>query len=673
MDARAPRTVVVGTGPVAEAAAAELDALRVPAPGALAEPGVRSAGPFGLAVVVVGSADADGIVTRVLGALGHPRPRVLVVTERLELPDLARSLDAGHLGGVVMAPWTPGNLRRYADAQLARWVRRRGGRVAEVAEERPPEGEPEPRASGLLRHLHQDPDTAAAELLEAVESVLGPRPRLQLPPHVRLTIEDDDVGQLFLVLSGRVALSVNTGAGALTLHHASTGPLIGLVALTGPQAATVTARTTTDCEVVPLTVEQLDRALAREPRVGAALTALTVRALSARLRRAERLHVEKAELAVELQRTLRELEAARAGLVEQARMATLGETTAGVAHELSNPIAAVTRGVEHLSADLRVLLGGGGHQAVRTAFEAAETREAVPASAERSLRRELAGATGATPAQVRRLVAAGVTDAARARAVLAGPPEELVRVEAAAGIGATLRSLRTAADHVGRLVEDLRVHARPDDPDAPLEPTDVAATIQDALGLVEHRLAGLTVDVRCDDDLPPVGARPGRLAQVWANLLANAADALDGSGRITVRAQRADDRVRVEVEDDGPGVPPSLQGRIFEPRFTTKHGVVRSGLGLGLGISRSIVVQHRGTIGLESGPGRTVFTVDLPALPARTDARPSGPNAHPSGPNAHPSGPNAHPSGAGARPTGAGAPEGRDGIPPGPTEEKERR
>ncbi|MGC5585144.1 sensor histidine kinase [Ornithinimicrobium sp. W1665] len=643
MDARAPRTVVVGTGPVAEAAVAELDALRVPAPGALAEPGVRSAGSVGLAVVVVGSADADGIVTRVLGALGHPRPRVLVVTERLELPDLARSLDAGHLGGVVMAPWTPGNLRRYADAQLARWVRRRGGRAAEVAEERA--AEPEPRASGLLRHLHQDPETAAAELLEAVESVLGPRPRLQLPPHVRLTIEDDDVGQLFLVLSGRVALSVNTGAGALTLHHASTGPLIGLVALTGPQAATVTARTTTDCEVVPLTVEQLDRALAGDPRVGAALTALTVRALSARLRRAERLHVEKAELATELQRTLRELEAARAGLVEQARMATLGETTAGVAHELSNPIAAVTRGVEHLSADLRVLLGGGDQQSVRAAFEAAETREAVPASAERSLRRELAAATGATPSQVRRLVAAGVTDAARARALLAGPPEELARVEAAAGIGATLRSLRTAAAHVGRLVEDLRVHARPDDPDAPLGPTDVAATIQDALGLVEHRLAGLTVDVRCDDDLPPVGARPGRLTQVWANLLANAADALDGSGRITVRAQRTDDRVRVEVEDDGPGVPPSLQGRIFEPRFTTKHGVVRSGLGLGLGISRSIVVQHGGTIGLESGPGRTLFTVDLPALTTS----------------------------AGAPTSGADPPAGRDGIPPGPTEEKERR
>ena len=285
-----------------------------------------------------------------------------------------------------------------------------------------------------------------------------------------------------------------------------------------------------------------------------------------------------------------------------------------MAHELSNPIAAVTRGVEHLSHDLRVLLGAAEDQVVRDVLEAAESRGPVSAGDERSQRRGLATATGASPAQVRRLVAAGVTDPVRARRVLSGPADELARVEAAAGVGSTLRSLRTAADHVGRLVEDLRAHARPEDPDAPLEPTDLAATVEEAVRLVEHRTDGLTVEVRCDDDLPPVGARPGRLAQVWANLLTNAADALEGSGRVSVRATRpGDGRVRVEVEDDGPGVPPSLQDRIFEPRFTTRHGVVRSGLGLGLGIARSIVVQHGGTIGLRSVPGRTVFTVELPA------------------------------------------------------------
>lgn len=637
MDERHARVMVVGSGPVADAAVAELGgAARVSDPSGLGDPRLRAGGHVALAVVVVGDEDADDLVAAVLAQAGHPHPRVLVVTGRLQLPDLSRSVDGGHLGGVVVAPWTPGFLARYADAQLARHRRRRehtgaqdpgtdGGRAAGPGR---PRAEADHPVSDLLRHLDQAPDAAAAELLTAVESVLGPRPRLTLQPHTRLTVEDDDVEQVFLVLRGRVALSVATRAGALTLHHGSTGPLIGLLSLAERRRAGVTARTTSECEVVPLTVEQLDRALSEDARVGAALTALTVRALSARLRRAERLHVEKAELATELHAALRELEAARAGLVEQARLATLGELAAGVAHELNNPISAVVRGVEHLAHDVRSLVagsGGPGGSAALAALEAAESRLRVPAAEERALRRDLAAATGADPALVRRLVAAGVTDPQQARALLAGPPGELARVEAAAGIGSTLRSLRTASEHVGGLVEALRAHARPDDPTAPAATTDVAGTVDAALRLVDHLLLGVRVRVDVEPGLPPVQSRPGRLTQVWANLLTNAADALDGSGHLALRARRTERGVRVEVEDDGPGVPPQLQERIFEPRFTTKHGVVRSGLGLGLAISRSIVVQHGGTISLDSRPGRTVFTVDLPAtppVPDRDDDRP---------------------------------------------------
>lgn len=71
--------------------------------------------------------------------------------------------------------------------------------------------------------------------------------------------------------------------------------------------------------------------------------------------------------------------------------------------------------------------------------------------------------------------------------------------------------------------------------------------------------------------------------------------------------------VEVEIADDGAGIPPEIQPRIFEPRFTTKNGRVQFGLGLGLSISRQIVEEHNGTIGVESRPGRTVFTVALPA------------------------------------------------------------
>lgn len=634
--------VVVGRGELAAAAAEELTQVvgcieRAPDAGAVAawEP------PDGHLVALVvlidhpAGAPVDDVVGTMLALPALARSRLLVVTTRRDLTDMSASVDSGRIDGVVAAPWTPGNLARYAEAQVSR-ARLLAGRPA-VEEE---------HDSELLRRLTLGTQAAAAELLEALEDVLGPRPRVHLRAGVRITVPDGLLTQVFLVVRGRVALTVTSPAGEVVLHHASTGPLVGLLALTEMRHSTVTARTTTDCEMVSLTLEQLDYALTRDPRIGTALMALTMRALSTRLRRSEQLHLEKAALTAELRTTLAELEAAREGLVEQARLATLGELAAGVAHELNNPAATVTRGIEHLSADLRALLAG---QPELEALLAAQERDHVSAREERALRREL-GEVVADRSLVRRLVAAGVRERSRAQALVDGPPEVLARVESAAGIGSALRAVRVASRHIATLVAALHAHARPDAgsgsraPHTPTgsagagsdgggpadggtatlgaagsgltEPTSATATLQDALRLLEHRLHAVSVDVSAQADLPLVLSGPGLLTQVWTNLLSNAADAVDRdehAGQIAVRMTSREGVVRVEVEDDGPGVPEPLREQIFTPRFTTRHGVVRYGLGLGLGIARSIVTRHGGRIGLESEPGRTVFTVELPA------------------------------------------------------------
>lgn len=216
--------------------------------------------------------------------------------------------------------------------------------------------------------------------------------------------------------------------------------------------------------------------------------------------------------------------------------------------------------------------------------------------------------------------------------------------------------MRVAGHHIATLVSTLHTHARPDSPEHDLvEATEVTATVHDALRLLEHRLRQVPVEVQVDADegLPPVLSGPGLLTQVWTNLVSNAADALaregqgSGEGRLTVRVTgcwpddptgpddppvglvtdpeesgvlrpvgpvpTAPPTVLVEVEDNGPGVPEDLREQIFTPRFTTRRGVVRYGLGLGLSIARSIVARHGGRILLDSRPGRTVFSVLLPA------------------------------------------------------------
>ena len=129
--------------------------------------------------------------------------------------------------------------------------------------------------------------------------------------------------------------------------------------------------------------------------------------------------------------------------------------------------------------------------------------------------------------------------------------------------------------------------------------------------MLHHPLKGIEVVREYDRTLPRITAFGSELNQVWTNLIDNAADALAGAGRLTVRTAREGERVLVEIGDDGPGIPPEMRDRVFEPFFTTKG--VGEGTGLGLDIVRRIVVdRHHGEVRVESRPGETRFQVRLP-------------------------------------------------------------
>nr|WP_246838373.1 ATP-binding protein [Leptospira selangorensis] len=105
---------------------------------------------------------------------------------------------------------------------------------------------------------------------------------------------------------------------------------------------------------------------------------------------------------------------------------------------------------------------------------------------------------------------------------------------------------------------------------------------------------------------------PEDLMRVWTNLILNALEAMKQRGNLTISAEKKGKYVEVRVIDNGPGIPLEIQKKIFEPFFTTKqHG---EGTGMGLGITKSIIEKHNGTISLESEPGRTCFTIVLPAI-----------------------------------------------------------
>jgi signal transduction histidine kinase len=147
---------------------------------------------------------------------------------------------------------------------------------------------------------------------------------------------------------------------------------------------------------------------------------------------------------------------------------------------------------------------------------------------------------------------------------------------------------------------------------APYQVLDVHELIDSTLVMLSRKIGdGVKVVKEYDRSLPDIPVYGAELNQVWTNLIDNALQAMEGSGTLTIRTSRIDDRLQVDVCDTGPGIPHEIVNRIFEPFFTTKP--VGEGTGLGLDISWRIVVnKHHGDLSVESEPGNTCFRVRLP-------------------------------------------------------------
>ena len=150
----------------------------------------------------------------------------------------------------------------------------------------------------------------------------------------------------------------------------------------------------------------------------------------------------------------------------------------------------------------------------------------------------------------------------------------------------------------------------------PEAPGSVREAVDDVLALVtpQKTFRDLEIRVEIPEDLPRIALAGPRIVQVLLNLLLNAADAAPREGgRITLRAARApDDRVRLTVEDNGPGIAAAIRDRLFEPFATTKEP--GKGTGLGLAVCRGLVEAAGGTLSAEDGAeGGARFVIELPA------------------------------------------------------------
>jgi signal transduction histidine kinase len=315
------------------------------------------------------------------------------------------------------------------------------------------------------------------------------------------------------------------------------------------------------------------------------------------------------------------------------KLAALGKLSAGLAHELNNPSAAARRSAAALRDCLLRLreanrdtdigpqdcaLLAQREEEIRTTLKPAEYKdEFARVEREEAIQSWLEARNVENAWKLGPLLAeANLSDAnlesfAGAAGESLGP--ELTRFATLLEMDRIADELEHSSARISDLIKAIKEYSYMDQ--APVQEVDVEHGIENTLVIMHHKLKrGITVVKEFAPGLPKVMANGSELNQVWTNLIDNAADAMKGTGKLTIRTSRENDHVLVEIADNGSGIPADVLPRIYDPFYTTKE--VGQGTGLGLDVVSRIIKNLRGQISVTSVPGDTRFQIRIPIQPA---------------------------------------------------------
>jgi signal transduction histidine kinase len=323
---------------------------------------------------------------------------------------------------------------------------------------------------------------------------------------------------------------------------------------------------------------------------------------------------------------------------QQDKMAALGRLSAGLAHELNNPASAMRRSAKQL----REIIGEQEERSLKLGQLLDEKSRTILIEFRRHIieslntapyldpltrsdredelqnwldEHEITGGWHLAPVFVDVNISIQDLDNLMPQFSSEAFPLALDWLCATLSVTSVTGIIETGSARISDLVKAIKDYTYMDQ--VPIQEVDIHAGLDSTLSILSYKLKKQRVELErhYDRDLPKITAYGSQLNQVWTNLLDNAIDALDavpaGTRHIQIRTSREHNQILVEIQDNGPEIPPEIQKQIFEPFFTTKK--VGEGTGLGLDISYQIVVQQQhGSLNFVSQAGKTCFQVRLP-------------------------------------------------------------
>ncbi len=280
----------------------------------------------------------------------------------------------------------------------------------------------------------------------------------------------------------------------------------------------------------------------------------------------------------DLNKVLKDLKDAEGHLVESEKMAALGQLTAGIAHEINNPINFVTSNVVPLQRDIDILL-----DMINTIEDVGLSEMSLPEKQK----------------QIEEYKEEADFD--------------YLKTE----ISHLIKGISEGANRTASIVKGLRIFSRVDEDD--LKTADINECLESTTVLVNNLLNNKITLVKEYGGIPMIECYPGKLNQVFLNIISNAIHAINKqngdntTGLLTIKTSSAENEISVSIKDNGTGMDDNTKKKIFEPFFTTK--AVGEGTGLGMSIVYNIIKKHNARIKINSELGKgTEFIIDLPII-----------------------------------------------------------